>query len=54
MRRASNDEKVIELFFKSSEQTISKLDSKYGKICGKLSYDDQDVEKRVNDAYLVA
>lgn len=50
MRRASNDEKVIELFFKGSEQTISKLDSKYGK----LSYDDQDVEKRVNDAYLVA
>lgn len=32
------DEKIIELFFKWSDQAINELDSKYGKVFHKLSY----------------
>lgn len=50
------DEKIIELFFKHSEQAIQELDIKYGKFCHKLSYNivnnKQDAEECVNDAYL--
>ena len=50
-----DDEKIIELFFKRSEQAIQKLDNKYGKVCHKLSYNivnnRQDAEECVNDAY---
>ena len=52
------DEKIIELFFARSEQGIRELDTKYGKVCRKLSYNivsnRQDAEECVNDAYLGA
>lgn len=52
------DEKIIELFFKRSEQGIRELDIKYGKVCHKLSNNivnnRQDAEECVNDAYLGA
>lgn len=52
------DEKIIELFFGRSEQAIRELDSKYGKVCRRLSYNivnnRQDAEECVNDAYLGA
>ena len=54
----TDDEKIIEMFFKRSEQAIQELDNKYGKICHKLSYNIvsniQDAEECVNDAYLGA
>lgn len=50
------DEKIIELFFARSEQAIKELDTKYGKMCYRLSYNilhnDLDAEECVNDAYL--
>jgi len=53
-----DDEKIIEMFFRRSEQGIQELDHKYGKICYTLSYnivrDRQDAEECVNDAYLGA
>ena len=52
------DEKIIEMFFERSEQSIQELDIKYGKVCRKLSYNivnsRQDAEECVNDAYLGA
>ncbi len=52
------DEKIVDLFFKRSEQAIWELDSKYGKFCRRLSYNivnnRQDAEECVNDAYLGA
>ena len=52
------DEKIIELFFVRSEQSIRELDIKYGKVCRKLSNNivnnRQDSEECVNDAYLGA
>ena len=33
-----DDEKIIALFWARSEEAIQELDSKYGKICNKLSY----------------
>lgn len=52
------DEKIIELFNKRSEQAISELDKKYGRFCQRLSYNivnnKQDAEECVNDAYLGA
>ena len=52
------DENIIELFFARSEQGIRELDTKYGKVCHKLSYNivnsRQDAEECVNDAYLGA
>ena len=52
------DEKIIELFFKRSEQGIRELDIKYGKACRGLSYNivgsRRDAEECVNDAYLGA
>lgn len=53
-----DDEKIIEMFFKRSEQGIRELNNKYGKICHNLSYNivsnQQDAEECVNDAYLGA
>lgn len=53
-----DDEEIIELFFKRSEQAIRELDNKYGKIFHNLSYNivgsRQDAEECVNDAYLGA
>ena len=52
------DEKIIDMFFRRSEQAIQELDIKYGKICYKISYNIvnncQDTEECVNDAYLGA
>lgn len=52
------DSKIIELFFKRSEQALYELDLKYGKICYSLSHhilnSKPDAEECVNDAYLGA
>ena len=52
------DEQIIELFFERSEQAISELDNKYGKVLHNLSSnilnDRWDAEECVNDAYLGA
>ena len=52
------DKEIIELFFKRSEQAIQELDTKYGKICHKLSCNivgsRQDAEECVSDAYFGA
>ena len=51
-----NDEIIIELFFKRSEEAIKELDAKYGQVCHKVAYNilgnPQDAEECVNDAYL--
>lgn len=51
-----DDIEIIGLFFSRSEQAISELDTKYGKVCRNLSFnivsDWQDAEECVNDAYL--
>lgn len=53
-----DDEKIIDLFFERSQQAITELDGKYGKLCRRLSYgilnNAQDAEECVNDAYLAA
>ena len=50
------DEQIIELFFRRSEQAIRELDSKYGRACHALSCrivnDRRDAEECVSDAYL--
>ena len=49
-------EKIIELFFERSEQSIRELDTKYGTVCRKLSNhivnNRQDAEACVNAAYV--
>ena len=51
-----NDEQIIGLFFERSEQAITELDKKYGRVCHSVSYNilsnRQDAEECVNDAYL--
>jgi hypothetical protein len=51
-----NDERIIELFFERSEEAISELDKKYGRVCHAVSYnilnDIRDAEECVNDSYL--
>ena len=48
------DAQIIELFFARSEDAISELDKKYGKLCHKLADNilasAQDAEECVNDA----
>ncbi len=50
------DEKIIELFFARSEQALSEIDKKYGKLLFKISNgilnDRSDAEECVNDTYL--
>lgn len=52
------DEKIVELFFKRSEQALAEVDIKYGKVCHRLSFNilnsRRDAEECVNDAYLGA
>ena len=52
------DTRIIELFFERDQQAIQELDTKYGKVCHKLSYNivnnRYDAEECVNDAYLGA
>lgn len=51
-----NDTEIIELFFERSEQAISEIDRKYGRLCGSVSYNilqnREDAEQCLNDAYL--
>lgn len=50
------DAQIVELFFARSEDAISELDQKYGKLYHKLADNilksAQDAEECVNDAYL--
>ncbi|MBD5384081.1 MAG: sigma-70 family RNA polymerase sigma factor [Ruminococcaceae bacterium] len=50
-----DDNKIIELFFERSEQAIAEIGSKYGRLCGSVSYNilrnREDAEECVNDAY---
>lgn len=50
------DEKLVALFLERSEQAISELDKKHGRLCRSISYNilhnTQDAEECVNDAYL--
>lgn len=52
------DFEIIDLFFNRSEQAISELSLKYGKVCKKVSLNilnnTRDAEECVNDAYLGA
>ena len=52
------DTRIIELFFERDQQAIQELDTKYGKVCHKLSYNivnnRYDAEECVNDAWLGA
>ena len=52
------DTRIIELFFERDQQAIQELDTKYGKVCHKLSYNivnnRYDAEECVNDALLGA
>lgn len=50
------DQLIIKLFFERSENAITELADKYGKLCKSLSLNilrnDQDAEECVNDTYL--
>lgn len=50
------DEEIIDLFFRRSEQAIGELEAKYGGLCHSLSYNIlgnwEDAQECVNDAYL--
>ena len=52
------DSKIIALFFTRSEQAITELSNKYGKLCMRIAENilgnKQDAEECVNDAYLGA
>ena len=52
------DAKIVELFFNRNEQGVQELDSKYGRLFRKLSYNilqnREDAEECVNDSYLGA
>ena len=51
-----NDSKIIELFFKRSENAIKETDIKYGRLCryiaGNILGNLQDVEECVSDTYM--
>ncbi len=51
-----DDIKIIELLFARSQQAITELDAKYGRLCKKLCHnilnDLSDAEECVNEAYL--
>lgn len=52
------DEQIIDLYFRRSEQAISETDHKYGRPCRKVSLNilrnREDTEECVNDTYLTA
>lgn len=52
------DEQIIDLYFRRSEQAISETDHKYGRPCRKVSFNilrnREDTEECVNDTYLAA
>lgn len=51
-----DDAQIIELLFARDQQAIAELDTRYGSVCRKLSYqilsNKLDAEECVNDAYL--
>lgn len=51
-----DDRQIVSLFFERSDQAITELSKKYGKLCLKIAQrilnDPQDAEECVNDAYL--
>ncbi len=51
-----DDKKIIDLYWKRSEQAISETESKYGRYCRAVSYgilaDKEDSEECVNDTWL--
>ena len=53
-----NDRQIVSLFYERSEQAITELSEKYGKLCFKIANNIlsnlQDAEECVNDAYLIA
>jgi RNA polymerase sigma-70 factor (ECF subfamily) len=53
-----DDNKIIALFFARSEEAISELDTKYGKLCNHIAINilgnRDDAEECVNDAYFGA
>lgn len=53
-----DDDKIIDLFYKRSEQAIEELSKKYGAVCSKVARNilrnGLDAEECVNDAYLGA
>ena len=53
-----DDHKIIALFFSRSEQAITELSAKYGKLCNHIAFNVlgnlEDAEECVNDAYLGA
>lgn len=50
------DNEIVDLFFERSEQALTELGNKYGKVCKKVALNilnsPQDAEECVNDAYL--
>lgn len=52
------DEEIIDLFYRRSEQAIQELDHKYGNVCKRFSYNivnnTEDAEECINDAYFGA
>lgn len=52
------DEQIIDLYFKRSEQAISETDRKYGPPCRKVSFNilqsREDADECLNDTYLAA
>lgn len=52
------DEKIIELFFRRSEEAVGQLDMKYGRRCRAVAYNilssREDSEECVNDGYYAA
>ncbi len=51
-----DDNEIIDLFFERSEQAITELSNKYGKVCSRVSHNilnnTLDAEECINDAYL--
>ncbi len=50
------DSKIIELFFSRSEEALSELSAKYGKLCSKIAYgilkNKEDTEECLNTSYM--
>lgn len=50
------DTKIIELFFNRSEEALSELSAKYGRLCSKIAYgilkNNEDTEECINTSYM--
>ena len=53
-----DDSKIVELYWKRSEQAIGETDQKYGKYCYRIAYNilasKEDSEETVSDTYMTA